>query len=262
MRIAQVVLPHASAYERKSQRIDRAALSGTHEVVALPLAEVRNSGAEVAHLYAGEELPHSELVGFPVPYLANAPLKQARWSWRKPVPPARVVTPLDLPEAVEDAYFEAAGDRPGRNIIGTFARPAVRDMIERTLARIHRFRDDVTWHLFERTPTPVDLAAVDIWVDPAMSEPDHDGFVAEALVAGLPVVAARTAVNAARLEKGRTGWLVPVNDPNEMTHAILSALFKPEVASSKVSAARQTASKFRARHRLRVLVPLYEALVK
>ena len=81
-------------------------------------------------------------------------------------------------------------------------------------------------------------------------------------MAGLPVVAARTAVNSARLEKGRTGWLVPMNDPNEMTHAILSALFKPEVASSKTGAARQTASKFRARQRLRVLAALYESLVK
>lgn len=129
------------------------------------------------------------------------------------------------------------------------------------MVRLQRTRDDITWRLFDKTPTPHDLAGVDLWVDPATSENDLDGFVAEALVVGLPVVAARTAINAARLEKGRTGWLVPPGDPNEMTHAILSALFKSEVASNKLTAARQTAAKFRARHRLRVLLHLYESLV-
>lgn len=104
--------------------------------------------------------------------------------------------------------------------------------------------------------------AVDVWADPATSETDFDGFVAEALVAGLLVVAARTAINSQRLEKGRTGWLVPMNDPNEMTHAILSALFKPEVASNKLTAARQTVSKFRGRQRLRMLAHMYETLIK
>ena len=262
MRIAQVVLPTASEYERKSQRIDFATLSGRHEVAVVPLHDVKTSGAQVAHIYASEELPRADFVAFPVPYVSSAPLKTARWSWRKPAEPDYVVTPLELPEAVEDAWFDAGGERPSQNIIGSFARASVRDVVQRTLARVERFRDDVKWHLFERPPTLVDLMSVDIWVDPAMSESDYDGFVAEALVSGLPVVAARTAVNAARLEKGRTGYLVPVNDPNEMTHAILSALFKPEVAFSKVTAARQTASKFRARQRFRVLGHLYETLVK
>lgn len=266
MRIAQVVLPTASEYERKSQRIDFATLSVRHEVVAVSLDEVRKSGAQVAHIYTSEELPRAEFVKFPLPYVASRPLKPVRWSWRKPAEPDYVATPLELPEAVEDAYYEAAGGRRaadgGEKIIGTFARDSVRHLIDRTVSRIERFRDDVKWHLFDHAPTPVDLTAVDIWVDPAMSEDDYDGFVAEAVVAGLPVVAARTAVNAARLEKGRTGYLVPMNDPNEMTHAILSALFKPEVASSKVMAARQTASKFRARQRLRVLAHMYETLVR
>ena len=266
MRIAHLLLPNASEYERKSQRIDFASLSGRHEVVVVTLDDVRGSGAEIAHVYAGEELSPADFVRFPIPYVSSMPLKTSRWSWRKPVEPRRVLTPFDLPEAVEDAWFEADGGRrtadSGTKVIGTFARKSVESLLERTLARIERFRDDVKWRLFDAPPTPVDLMAVDIWVDPAVSETDYDGFVAEALVAGLPVVATRTAVNAQRLEKGRTGSLVPVNDPNEMTHAILSALFKPEVASSKTAAARQTASKFRARQRFRVLAPLYETLVK
>jgi glycosyltransferase involved in cell wall biosynthesis len=119
----------------------------------------------------------------------------------------------------------------------------------------------VTWHLYESEPRPETLADVDAWVDPAASDADLDGFTAEALVLGLPVVATRTPMNAWRLEKGRTGFLVPLNDPNEMTHAILAALFKVEVAENKKNAAKQTVSKFRARQRLRILTSLYEQTI-
>lgn len=258
MRIAQIVLPDASAYERKSQRADRIALAERHQLVE----DVEN--ADVAHVYAGVELPRAAFVGFPVPYLASAPMAKSRWSWRKPAEPRLVVTPENLPEVVEDAYFSwqsAVGSRQDRKIVGSYARTATRNHVEQTLHRIQRFRDDVEWKLFPAPPTPEDLVSVDLWVDPAVDETDFDGFVAEALVVGLPVVAARTGINAMRLEKGRTGTLVPPRDPNEMTHAILSALFKPEVAQGQITAARQTNSKFRMRQRLRVLVQLYETLI-
>lgn len=263
MRIAQVVLPGASEYERKSQRVDQAALAGRHDVMLLSLDEIAASGAQVAHIYASTELAGSAFAGFPIPYVASATLKKSRWSWRKPVPPGYVVTPLELPEAVEHAYFEnrQPARTPGK-VVGTFARESVRRIVEQSLARIQRVRDDVSWRLFDRVPAPEDLAGVDLWVDPATSENDYDGFVAEALVVGLPVVASRTLVNAARLEQGRTGLLVPPGDPNEMTHAILSALFKPEVASNKVAAARQTAGKFKASQRLRVLLHMYQTLIQ
>jgi glycosyltransferase involved in cell wall biosynthesis len=103
---------------------------------------------------------------------------------------------------------------------------------------------------------------VDVWADPAIDENDYDGFVAEAIAAGVPVIASRTAINTQRLEKGRTGVLVPPRDPNEWTHAILAALFKPEFRHSKTVAAQQTASKFRPRHRARALIQLYESIYK
>lgn len=265
MRIAQVLLPGASEYERKSQRIDAAALAGPHETLLVTLDEVRASGAQVAHVYATGELPRAPFVGFPIRYVSSATLKKTRWGWRKPKEPDYVIAPPEVPEAVEDQYFDfskAATASPHSKTVGSFGRPSTRNMVELTMARLQRTRGDVTWRIFDRVPTPEDLAGVDLWADPATLENDLDGFVAEALVVGLPVVAARTAVNSARLEKGRTGTLVPPGDPNEMTHAILSALFNPEVASNKVSAARQTASKFRARQRLRVLLHLYESLVQ
>jgi Glycosyl transferases group 1 len=254
MRIAQIVLPGASPYEIKSQRADRAALSERHELVD----DVRN--ADVAHVYSSMALPRSAFVDFPVPYLSSAPMTPARWSWRKPVEPRVVVTPENLPEAVDDAYFAASVTPPGTNTVGSFLRASTRNHVEQTLHRIERFRDDVRWKIFTEPPAPEDLAEVDVWVDPAVEENDYSGFVAEALVIGLPVVAARTAVNALRLEKGRTGFLVPPRDPNEMTHAILSALFKPEVAQGRIGAARQTIAKFRMRQRLRVLMQFYELL--
>jgi glycosyltransferase involved in cell wall biosynthesis len=147
-------------------------------------------------------------------------------------------------------------------IVGSFERPEIRSIVEQTLARIHRFRTDVEWQMFGEIPTVGDLSSVDIWVDPAVAETDFDGFVAEALVVGLPVVAARWPINSLRLEQGRVGVLVPPRDPNEMTHAILAAGFKPEGVRIKIEAARQTVSKFRARHRLRALLPMYESLLK
>ena len=279
MRIAQIVFPGATEYERKCQRVDHAVLAGAHDVVVVSIGEARASHADVAHVYAGGELPVAPFVRFPIPYVSSADVRRSRWPFRRAVEPDYVVSPIlekveqsryqPLSEAVEERYFSVEDRRsrlsgqagvPVPHIIGSFAREDLKPMVEQTLARIARFRDDVTWHLFERPPEPDDLAGVDLWVDPAVDERDFDGFAAEALVAGLPVVAARTKINTMRLEHGRTGFLVKPRDPNEMTHAILSALFKPEVAAGKLNAARQTASKFRAKQRLRVLAHMYETL--
>jgi glycosyltransferase involved in cell wall biosynthesis len=138
----------------------------------------------------------------------------------------------------------------------------VENIVQQTMARIDRFRDDITWNVFNEPPAPEQLSAIDAWVDPAIREDDFDGFTAEALVAGCAVVASRTRINLHRTEKGRTAYLVPVNDPNEATHAILAALFKPEVTAARVEGARQTRSKFRPRQRLRVLTTMYGNLVR
>jgi len=265
MRIAQIILPDATVYERKCQRVDQAALSERHDVLVVTPEEARMSGADVAHVYAGEALPASAFTRFPLPYVASSSLHPSRWPWRRAVGPREVVTPERVPEAVEERYFAASGARAPRSghgsIVGSFARPETRNMVEQTLAHIHRFRDDVQWRVFDSPPSPEDLAGVDLWADPAVLEKDYSGFVAEALVIGLPVVATRTLLNARRLEQGRTGLLVPPRDPNEMTHAILALLFKPEITNDKIGAATQTVSKFRARQRLRVLVDMYQTLI-
>lgn len=236
--------------------------------------EAARGRAQLAHVYGPPAA--RDFVRFPIPYVATADFSASRWSLRRPVRPRAVVSPIGddaVPEAVEEVWFrggqaippaqEQAGlptlHRAGdEKIIASFARDGIRSLVEKTLSRIHRFRSDVTWHLYEREPGPEDLAGVDAWIDPAAAEDDFDGFVAEALVFGLPVVASRTPLNAWRLENGRTGLLVPVDDANEMTHVILAALFKVEVAESRQAAARQTVSKFRPRQRVRLLTRLYE----
>ena len=316
MRIAQIILPDASEYERKSQRADFAALAAgvtpffrpgaekgrpdpnsdekrrcdpsseekrrsdpdgnpngdekrrcdpDYGVVVVSLGEIGDVEADIAHVYAGSELPGAAFVRFPMPYVSSAGIRRSRWGWRRAVAPGAILSPLGadpLPEAVEERYFcEPFARDSAIKIVGSFDRPSVRNQVEQTLARIRRFRNDVEWQIHRQAPSPTELADVDLWVDPAVDETDFDGFVAEALVVGLPVVATRTAINVLRLEKGRTGFLTPPRDPNEMTHAILAALFKSEVAQSRQLASRQTVSKFRARQRLRILTRVYETVL-
>lgn len=263
MRIVHIVLPGASEYEKKSQKIDFEALQREHEVV---LAESLRSvpSADVAQVYG----PRSLLPRLKIPYIATS---HHRWRFRLRKP-ATLVAPVKregfeyLPEAVAEEWFgpsapdEGAGRGADRKIIASFRRASVAEIVEQTMMRLHRTRDDIEWLLLERPPSPADLAGIDAWVDPVVDEGDFDGFVAEALVRAKPVIASRTPINMQRLEKGRTGFLVPPDDPNELTHAILAALFKPEVAQQRVDAARQTISKFVPRQRVRVLTHILETI--
>jgi phosphatidylinositol alpha 1,6-mannosyltransferase len=232
MRVAQITLRTASEYERKSQRVDRVALAAEHELV--------ERGADVVHVY-------------------GAGVRRARlWAKTVPITPLKDVAATYIPEAVEEQYF-APSASTGHGV-GVFVRSSIRGIVEQIRARVQRTRDDVVWHLFDRPPSPDDLAQVAVWLDPAVADDDFDGFVAESLAMGRLVVASRTPINVQRLEKGRTGFLVPPRDANEVTHAILAALFKPEVGTPRSDAARQTVSKYRPRLRVRALSDLYERL--
>lgn len=261
MRIAQLILPGASQYERKSQRLDAAQLAAAGHDVRLVDDP---SGFDLAHLYGPATLPRRRLT---VPYLASGTMRRG-W-WQPPMPqPRYVVAPIErqgstlLPEAVDEAFFVAREAGGPRLVVGTFVRPSVKNVIELTMHRLALTRDDITWYLFDAPPKPEELGEVGVWIDAATQPDDYDGCTAEALTAGLPVVASRTPINLQRTEKGRTAMLVPVNDPNELTHAILAGLFKPEVSQQRAAAARQTISKFRPRQRLRALLPLYETLLR
>jgi len=257
MRIAQVVARNASEYEKKCFRVDRVALAAEHEIVD------RESEADVVHVY-GSGVRRRRFWSRTVPITPICHPERSEGpggAGGAQTRPARSLATLGMtcvPEAVEEQYFAPAAS--AGNGVGVFVRPSIRDLIELTRIRVHRTRDDVAWHLFDRVPEPADIAQVSVRLDPAVADDDFDGFVAEALAMGRLVVAARTPINVQRLEKGRTGFLVPQRDANEMTHAILAALFKPEVGRPRSDAARQTVSKFRPRQRVRALTGLYERL--
>src|ERR1043166_8336628 len=240
MRVAQITLRGASEYEKKCRRVDAVALAAEHEIVE------NERDADIVHVYgSGVRRPRRrwfEIAAARPPH-STTPLKDVKETF--------------IPEAVEEQYL--AHDATAGAGVGVFIRRSVKPLIEQAQHRVHRTRDDVAWHLFDRVPTPDDLAQVAVWLDPAVADDDFDGFTAEALAMGRIVVASRTPINVQRLEKGRTGFLVPP-DANEMTHAILAALFKPEVGRPRADAARQTISKFQPRQRLRALTALYERL--
>lgn len=276
MHIAQIVLAGAPEFERKLQRVDFAALSAAHRVTLADSIDAANA-ADIAHVYASQAIPQRSLAGLKIPYVAPADVPRTRFTFRPVDPPRFIVSPLgkaaadarvrEVPEAVEETFFSgviAPPRPPGTYMLASYRgkRSGIEKAVGETLSRLHRFRDDVSWTLLDQPPSPADLAGVDAWVDPATDEDDYDGFVAEAVAAGKVVVATRIAINEWRLEKGRTGFLVPRHDPNELAHAILGALFKPEVARLKIEAAKQTAGKFRPRQRLRVLEQTYKTLIE
>jgi hypothetical protein len=276
MRIAQLLPVSPSEYDAKSQRIDFLTLAAAHEVKTFtitpnampPIDELR--GFDLAHVY-GVALTPGQSRALPIRFVATTSPLDSRWPWLRARKPAAIVTPLtaadasmiSIPEAVEEPYFDTREATPHEQpIVGFCAgkRP-LRDVVQLTMHRVQRTHDQIVFHQFDGAPSPDDLADVDLWVDFAIAEDDFDGCVAEAIAAAKPVIATRTAINVQRLEKGGTGFLIPAADPNEMTHAILAALFKPELSEARRNAARQTASKFRTRQRARALLRLYESLI-
>ena len=166
MRIAQLVLPGASAYERKSQLLDAHALGER-------ITENRDE-ADLVHVYGPREIPPAAVTGFRLPYVASGIVRKPRFAWRAPREPEYALSPVEsddftlLPEAVDDAYFGNQQQATGNYVIGSMDRPSTQNIIAQTFARIHRFRDDVTWHLFTHQPSPAELAQLFAWIDPAV----------------------------------------------------------------------------------------------
>lgn len=177
------------------------------------------------------------------------------------LPRARSGQTFVLPEAVEPAFFESSRPPAGDSLrVGWKTRPALNELVSGLANRIQRFRDDVELVALT-SPTPEEFATLGVWIDPAVEPDDFDGRTADALVFGLPVVASRTPINAVRLENGRSGTLVPAGDPNEMVHAILNALFKPELVRSRLEAAILSRDRFRPEHRFQFLSYALEAVI-
>lgn len=286
MKIIHLIDPLAPVLLLRHEQLDASRLSSTHpvetwyvrhrSVVAgekqIPIHELRrslsNSGADLVHAYT------------PIPGLARA-LRSSSIPWISPERPARRRLPffltepdpdrvrsphpafgdLDpLPEAVEQRYFEAERGPGIEPSVGWRHNPDSGALPEAVRARVSRVREDVSWQSFDEPPSPEELARIGVWADFG-GPPTRDTFVPEALVTGAVVVAPRLPLNGQRLLGGGAGFLVPPEDPNEMAHVILNALFKPELARSRLQASLSSRDRFRPAVRASVLEKLYASLI-
>jgi glycosyltransferase involved in cell wall biosynthesis len=106
------------------------------------------------------------------------------------------------------------------------------------------------------------MRTFDLWVDLADDENDLDGLVGEAIALGLPVVATRTAANLRRTADGKAAALCPKGDHNEMAHAIVTMLFKPERSAPILEAAAALREQFRPAKRREALRVAYAEVLR
>jgi glycosyltransferase involved in cell wall biosynthesis len=92
--------------------------------------------------------------------------------------------------------------------------------------------------LGHREDVPALLAGADVFVLPSRSEAFPNGAI-EAMAAGLPVVASRVGGLLDLVDEGRTGLLVPPDDPAALASAIESLVASPARAAGIGAAARE-----------------------
>lgn len=281
MRIARVLLPSFAGFDLKCFRIDREAgagrseaswtlaSSGSAEPLAVPerqlARELREFAPAILHVYGSGPVPQSLITAAAAPWLADRALDASRTLLgRRPNGCSKTLLD-EVPEPVAEEFFDRhrASELPERPVIGTLRRGSTiasrRDLAE---ARIRRFRDDVDWQLFEEPPPASRMASLSLWVDPADDEDDLDGLVCEAIVLGVPVVASRTAANRRRTDDGRAAALCPKGDANEMAHAIVTMLFKPERTMALRTAAMEVRERFRPAKRRAALLEAYAEVTR
>ena len=98
--------------------------------------------------------------------------------------------------------------------------------------------DRHVWFLGHCEEVPTLLAEADVFVLPSRSEAFPNGAI-EAMAAGLPVVASRVGGLLDLVDEGRTGLLVPPDDPGALASAIESLVLSPARAAAIGAAARE-----------------------
>jgi glycosyltransferase involved in cell wall biosynthesis len=117
-----------------------------------------------------------------------------------------------------------AGDGPDRTTLE--AQAAERGLAGRVL------------FLGERSDVDQLLPAFDVFTLSSREEGIPNALL-EAMAAARPCVATRVGGNAEVLEDGRTGWLVPPQDPGALATALGEALSRPDEAARRGAAARR-----------------------
>ena len=281
MRIARVLLPARSYFDLKCFRFDRegslAAADAAWNLVNAtgtdlePLSEqsvlheLRCFAPDLLHVYGSGAVPHSLIRAAATAWLADRPLETTRPILGRRARPQSKSLLATVAEPGADEYFSTPepADTPARPKIGALRQSSLTASICALVnARIQRFRDDVEWALYDTPPAPAEMASLNLWVDLSDDERELDGLVCEALVVGVPVVATRPSANRRRTADGRAPALCPKRDPNEIAHAIVTMLFKPERSAAILAAATELRERFRPANRRETLLDAYSEIVR
>jgi glycosyltransferase involved in cell wall biosynthesis len=276
MVIAQLLGRECSMFDRKMAALDRMFLpelitetwtetdkwcnEGGERLSASELASNLRRGNVSLHVY-GRALPLEVIRAASQPYVAATAPTASRSLFSKAAPQPAVVLNGE-PESVDPTFLETTWsphERPAK-IAGSISREGADRVRELALARLFRFRTDVEWRSFSALPAATQMMELDLWIDPAPDENDRDGYTAEAVSLGMPIVAAKTEINVRRLDGGRAGRLFPPRDANELVHAALNVLFKPETHQPLLEEARASKERFSPQTRAHYLREIYGRL--
>src|SRR5688500_16089747 len=154
MRIGQLILAGASFYERKSQTLDALTLAEGNEVIVWTGRIPPSAPAvDVVHLYGPASFPIRIADEMPAPYVAAGAPRKSSFRFKAVTQPRRIsaIGPDAVSEAVEDSYFTAgvSASGAGRFKIGSFGKSRrIIPMIQASISRVSRFRDDIDWDVF------------------------------------------------------------------------------------------------------------------
>ena len=133
----------------------------------------------------------------------------------------------------EPASLVVVGDGPDRSRVDA----AIGDLPEAARSRVHRFG------FRPHEEVPALLAAADVVVLPSIYE-EMGSILAEALQAGVPVVASRVGGIPTVVADGTTGLLVPPEDPDALAAAISRLLTDPVLRAEMARQSRQRAERY------------------
>jgi sugar transferase (PEP-CTERM/EpsH1 system associated) len=112
------------------------------------------------------------------------------------------------------------------------------------------------WLPGPRDDIPEILRGLDCFVLPSLAE-GVSNTILEAMACGLPVIATDVGGNGELVEAGRTGELVPANDPESMARQIVAYALNPETARAAGRAGREAVER---RFSLAAMTHSYRAL--
>ena len=187
----------------------------------------------------------------PAPFRTLPSKGEARRALGLPVEGTYVIAVGRLsPEKGQDLFLEAIRRLPGVQGLLVGDGP----MRKAWEAKAERVR-----FLGLRPDVPLCLAAADLYLLPSRYEA-QGMVVVEAMMAGLPIVATRVGGVPGLVEDGRTGVLVPPEDPGAWAEAISVLLGAPARARGLGEAAKQASSAYSTDAMVDAYVRLYEGI--